>query len=237
MDEDVVAAGQGAPGWWRRSAGWCGSLGVVSADRGSRGGRARRGGLLWWAGVGWPGDAGGEEPRSDSSGDGRPTRVAFHAGVSRLVEFGSFAYRGDVHAVGQSAFRPGDPIALDVSVEGAVLLNHGLTREVAVDSMGRAGETVTSGPTMWTRSAATAEGLGTEPWEVRSLPVRARWVWLRWPFGSSRRRIPGKSRPTLTGGASYGPRCPRRTSRTAAVIRLPVPTSWSRWTRTATSPA
>ena len=48
-----------------------------------------------------------------------------------------------------------------------MLLNHGLTREVAVDPMGRAVETVTSGPTMWTRSATTAEGLGAEPWEVR----------------------------------------------------------------------
>jgi hypothetical protein len=33
--------------------------------------------------------------------------------------------------------------------------------------MGRAVETVTSGPTVWTRSASTAEGLGAEPWEVR----------------------------------------------------------------------
>jgi len=30
------------------------------------------GGLLWWAGAGWPGDDGGEEPRSGSASDGRP---------------------------------------------------------------------------------------------------------------------------------------------------------------------
>jgi hypothetical protein len=168
MDEDVVAAGQGAPGLvaserrvvrepgrWSRLIAVAVVVGLVA------------GGLLWWAGAGWPGDDGGEEPRSGSAGDGRPTRVAFRQALTRLPQFGSFAYSGDVHAVGQSAFRPGDGIALDVRVEGAVLLNHGLTREVAVDPMGRAGETVTSGPTMWTRSTTTAEGLGAEPWEVR----------------------------------------------------------------------
>jgi hypothetical protein len=82
------------------------------------------------------------------------------------VQFGSFAYRGDVRAIGASAYRPVDSTALDVSVEGAVLLDAGLTRDVAVDSMGRAVETVTSGPTVWTRSASTAEGLDAEPWEV-----------------------------------------------------------------------
>ena len=158
MDEDGVAAGQGAPGLVaserrvvREPGRWSRLIAVVVVV-------LVAGGLLWWAGAGWPGDDGGEEPRSGSAGDGRPTRVAFRDALNRLPQFGSFAYSGDVHAVGHSAFRPGDAIALDVSVEGAVLLNHGLTREVAVTSMGRAVETVTSGPTTWTRSATTAEG-------------------------------------------------------------------------------
>ena len=169
MDEDVVAAGQRAPGLVasesrvvREPGRWSRLIALVVVVA------VVAGGLLWWVGAGSPiDDDGGEEPRAGSSRDGRPTRVAFYQAVTRLVQFGSFAYSGDVHAVGQSAFRPGDGMALDVSVEGAVLLDAGLTREVAVDSMGRAVETVTSGPSVWTRSAATAEGLGAEPWEVR----------------------------------------------------------------------
>jgi hypothetical protein len=51
-----------------------------------------------------------------------------------------------------------------------VLLGHSLTRDVAVDATGRAVETVTSGPTVWTRSASTVDGLSDEPWEFRSAP-------------------------------------------------------------------
>jgi hypothetical protein len=167
MDEDPVAAGQRPlglvasesrvvrqPGRWSRLLAVVVVVGLVA------------GGVLWWAGTGGPGDDGGEEPRSASTGDGRSTRVAFREAVNRLMQSGAFAYRGDVHAVGQSAFRPGVQTAVDVSVEGAVLLHHGLTRDVAVDSLGRATETVTSGPTVWTRSATTAEALDAEPWEV-----------------------------------------------------------------------
>jgi hypothetical protein len=96
--------------------------------------------------------------------------VAFHDAVGRLLGNRSFAYEGEVHAAEQSLFRPGDWTARDVTVEGAVLMSHGLTRDVAVDATGRAVETVTSGPTVWTRSASTVDGLGDERWAFRSAP-------------------------------------------------------------------
>lgn len=122
------------------------------------------GGTLWWAGADRPGDQGVEEPESGPTRDGRGTRTAYYAALNRLRQAGSFAYRGNVHAAGYSVFRPAGQPALDVSVDGAVILSHGLSRDVAVDSMGRAAETVTSGPTVWTRSAATAEALDDAEW-------------------------------------------------------------------------
>ena len=96
--------------------------------------------------------------------------MAFREAVNRLNSNASFAYEGEVRAAEQSAFRPGDWTAREVTVEGAVLMSHGLTRDVAVDATGRAVETVTSGPTVWTRSASTVDGLSDEPWEFRSAP-------------------------------------------------------------------
>jgi hypothetical protein len=123
------------------------------------------GGLFWWVGDLGPDDG----LSSGSASDTRPTRVAFHEAVFRRQNL-SFAYEGEVHAAEQSAFRPGDWTARDVTVEGAVLMSHGLTRDVAVDATGRAVETVTSGPTVWTRSASTVDGLSDEPWGFRSAP-------------------------------------------------------------------
>jgi hypothetical protein len=124
-------------------------------------------GALFW----WVGDRGPEDGLSSgSASDTRPTRVAFHEAVNRLTSRSSFAYEGEVHAAEQSLFRPGDWTAGDVTVEGAVLMSHGLTRDVAVDATGRAVETVTSGPTVWTRSASTVDGLSDGPWEFRSAP-------------------------------------------------------------------
>jgi hypothetical protein len=94
--------------------------------------------------------------------------------VQRLGQNGSFAYEGHVHAVGPSSFRPGDWTARDVTVEGAMLLSDGLTHDIAVDATGRAVETVTSGPTVWTRSASIVDDLGDEPWELRSAPGLAK---------------------------------------------------------------
>jgi hypothetical protein len=124
------------------------------------------GGLFWWVGDLGPDDG----LSSGSASDTRPTRLAFHEAVGRLAQRRSFAYEGEVHAAEQSSFRPGDWTARDVTVEGAVLMSHGLTRDVAVDATGRAVETVTSGPTVWTRSASTFDGLSDEPWEFRSVP-------------------------------------------------------------------
>jgi hypothetical protein len=124
------------------------------------------GGLFWWVGDRGPEDG----LSSGSASDTRPPRVAFNDAVHRLGQNASFVYEGEVHAAEQSAFRPGDWTARDVTVEGAVLISHGLTRDVAVDATGRAVETVTSGPTVWTRSASTVDGLGDEPWEFRSAP-------------------------------------------------------------------
>lgn len=142
------------PGRWSR-------LVVVVAVVGSL-----AGGLFWWVG-----ERGPENGRSSgSASDTRPTRVAFNDAVHRLGQNASFAYEGEVHATEQGAFRPGEWTASDVTVEGAVLMSHRLTRDVAVDATGRAVETVTSGPTVWTRSASTVDGLANEPWEVRSAP-------------------------------------------------------------------
>jgi hypothetical protein len=166
-ERDVADAGHGAPGQGVsarrvvREPGCWSRLVVVVAVVG-----LVAGGLFWWAGGREPGDG----PSSGSASDTRPTRVAFNEAVSRLAGNSSFAYEGEVHAAEQSSFRPGDWTARDVTVEGAVLLDHGLTRDVAVDATGRAVETVTSGPTVWTRSASTVDGLGDEPWEFRSAP-------------------------------------------------------------------
>jgi hypothetical protein len=122
------------------------------------------GGLSWWATSGDPGDG----PPFAAAVDNRPTRVAFHEAIYRLGQAGSFAYEGDVRAAEQSSFRPGDATARAVAVEGAVLMPHDLTRDVAVDATGRAVETVTSGPTTWTRSASTVAELGDEPWAFRT---------------------------------------------------------------------
>jgi hypothetical protein len=98
----------------------------------------------------------------------RATRIAFYGATYRLLPAGSFAYRGEVHAAEPSPFRPGERMAGDATVEGTVVLEHGLTRDIAVDASGRAVETVTSGPKFWTRRASTVDGLGTAPWAVRT---------------------------------------------------------------------
>ena len=142
------------PGRWSRLAAVVAVVAVVA------------GGVLWWAGTDQSGDDGVEEADPGPSRDERSTRVAYYDALNRLRQAGSFAYRGEVHAVGYSVFRPAGQPALDVSVDGAVNLAAVLSRDVAVDAMGRSAETVTSGPTVWARSAATAEELGTAEWAL-----------------------------------------------------------------------
>jgi hypothetical protein len=167
VERDPVAAGQPGlgtvasgnrvvhePGRWSRLVAAVAVVAVVA------------GGALWWAGTDRAGDQGVEESESSPPGDGRGTRIAYYEALNRLRQSGAFAYSGEVHAVGHSVFRPAGQPALDVSVEGAVILEHRLSRDVAVDSMGRAAETVTSGPTVWIRSAATVEELGMAEWAL-----------------------------------------------------------------------
>lgn len=108
-------------------------------------------------GTGAPDQA--EQPPGDP-------RVEYQEAVQRLGYARSFAYRGSVHAAGPSALRPGPSVATDVTVEGAVRLPQSITREVAVDDGGGAVETVTSGSTVWSRTAPSAERLAGAPWEV-----------------------------------------------------------------------
>jgi hypothetical protein len=112
---------------------------------------------------------GGRHGRDDGSGGHSQvdtTHVAYTEAVRRLGQSGSFAFRGSVHATGPSPVRPGTWLARDVIVEGAVLLPHAITREVAVAATGRAVETITSGQTAWSRIASTAGGLAHAPWEM-----------------------------------------------------------------------
>ena len=55
----------------------------------------------------------------------------------------------------------------NLHVEGAVLLQPGLARQVAADASGRVEETLTSGTTVWTRTAASVGALDSAPWQVR----------------------------------------------------------------------
>jgi hypothetical protein len=168
---DRADAGHGAPGQWSSA-----SRVVVGPGRWSRRVGAvalvglLAGGLLWWAGDG-EGDDGGAEAYCGIAGDRqRAARIAFFEAGHRLVQAGSFAYRGEVYAAEQASLRPGGWTAGEATVEGAVVLEvRLLTRDIAVDATGRAVETVTSGPRIWTRSASTVDGLGTAPWALRTL--------------------------------------------------------------------
>jgi hypothetical protein len=57
----------------------------------------------------------------------RAARIAFFEAGNRLLQAGSFAYRGEVHAAEQSSFPPRGWKAGDVVIEGAVALKRGLT--------------------------------------------------------------------------------------------------------------
>jgi hypothetical protein len=122
-------------------------------------------------------DGGGQAGRDDGVDErshADAAHVAYTEAVRRFGQVGSFAYRGLVHAAGPSPVRPGAWLARDVTVEGAVLLPHAITREVAVAASGWAVETVTSGQTAWSRTASSAGGLAHAPWEVVVSPDMTR---------------------------------------------------------------
>jgi hypothetical protein len=106
----------------------------------------------------------GEEPRTRDERDG--PGVAYLEAITRLGHARSFAYRGSVEAAEPSAVRPGPPAARHVTVDGAVRLPQSITRDVAVDDQGGAVETVTSGSTVWSRTAPSVDTLAAAPWEV-----------------------------------------------------------------------
>jgi hypothetical protein len=121
--------------------------------------------------LGDDGRSGDRDGARDREGpDTAIPRVAWTEVTLGLSEAGSFAYRGTVHASEAGPMRPGAWIAEDVSVEGAVLLSDAITREKAVAPGGEAVETVTSGATVWTRTAPTAARLADRPWERVSGP-------------------------------------------------------------------
>src|ERR687891_386459 len=86
--------------------------------------------------------------------------AAFALAADRLVSAGSFAYAGTTSAIDVSHVRPGLWLAVDLTVEGEVSTTGSRLHEVAVDATGQAVETVTDGPTVWGRQAATPAALG-----------------------------------------------------------------------------
>jgi len=150
------------PGRWPRLAAIVAVVGLVA------------GGLVWAVrdgGTAPSGPADDEAPAlgpQDTPGGAQAaaTRVAFAEAIVRFGEVESFGYRGSVQDAASGPFGTGPWIAADVDVEGAVLLQHDLARDVAVDGSGRWVETLRSGGTVWSRSAPSARALDDAPWEV-----------------------------------------------------------------------
>ena len=90
---------------------------------------------------------------------------AFPQASRRLEQAGTFTYQGTVHAAGTSNARPGPLLATDVTVEGEVALPD-RTHDVATDASGRAAETVTSGLTVWARTADSRDRLAAGAYEA-----------------------------------------------------------------------
>lgn len=114
------------------------------------------------------GTGGGDDPRN-GPGDRQPAdpAEAYALALRRLGQARTFAYSGSVRASEPGLLRPGTWIAPDVHVEGAVLLPHAITREVARVPSGETVWTVTSGPMAWSRTHLTGPG---SSWEVVRSP-------------------------------------------------------------------
>jgi hypothetical protein len=140
------------------------------------------GGLLW-AVVDDGGSAAGEhepasEPSTPSSDPQAETRRTFAQAMLRFGEVQSFSYSGSVRATTARPFGAGAFAVGDLTVEGAVLLQSALARQVAEDASGRAGETLTSGTTVWTRSAPSTDTLDGAPWTGRAGSLDSRGIGL-----------------------------------------------------------
>ena len=92
---------------------------------------------------------------------------AFAQAADRLVAGGSFGYVGTTSAIDVSHVRPGLWLAVDLTVEGEVATAAGSVHEIAVDGRGRAAETVSEGPVVWGRLAASRDALP----EATYLPI------------------------------------------------------------------
>jgi len=127
-----------------------------------------------------------ERAAADDRGD--DARRAF-AEASRSLEIGgTYGYHGTVHAPAAGDARPAHAPAPDVTVDGEVLWPL-RTHDIAVDAAGRAAETITVGPTVWQRRAASRESLPTETYEfVGDVPS---WNSAVVPFGAGAARLPG----------------------------------------------
>ncbi|HET6664333.1 MAG TPA: hypothetical protein VFG94_08745 [Acidimicrobiales bacterium] len=124
-----------------------------------------------------PAPAGDDEAASDPSAPAddpqAATRVEFAEAMLRFGEVHSFAYRGSVRAATSRPFGAGTSRVGDLAIEGAVLLQPALARVVAADGRGKAEETLTSGTTVWTRTAASADTLRAVPWRARPTSLDA----------------------------------------------------------------
>jgi hypothetical protein len=99
------------------------------------------------------------DPTTTGNADASP-REAFDRAADRLVSAGSFRYVGTTMAIDVSHVRPGLWLAVDLRVEGEVVTATGRVHEIATDDSGRAIETVTEGPVVWSRLATSREALG-----------------------------------------------------------------------------
>jgi hypothetical protein len=147
------------PGRWPRLAAVLAVVGLVA------------GGVLWAVVDDGGSPAENEEPASEPStpvGDPQAeTRRAFAEAMLRFEEVQSFAYSGSVRATTARPFGAGAGAVGDLYVEGAVLLQPALAQQVVTDASGRVEETLTSGTTVWVRTAASADALEGAPWQVR----------------------------------------------------------------------
>ncbi|HKA82294.1 MAG TPA: hypothetical protein VKD21_00410 [Acidimicrobiales bacterium] len=143
------------PGGWPRLATVVAVVGLVL------------GGLAWALLDDDPLPAGDEEEPAEPPARPDPQAETRREFAEAMLQFGqvrSFSYRGSVHAEGGRPFGVGPSAVGDLTVTGAVQLDVALSREVTADARGRAAETLTSGTTVWTRSAASAGRLDAAPW-------------------------------------------------------------------------